>query len=218
MYIINVHKYLINALKVSHVEKGMIASLKNEIKASLAVSTLEDVQPLRVDLYSANEYSCWRLRDRAFRKNLFTRGSLKAPNCGGDLQSYISYIISRKDKLAFLRSEVPEAELIHIFLKGLTPVFSPIQVHFAIPGTMPDTFDKVVAIVRKFSTNPLVADQIARAKPTANVFISNTSRYVSRETGRERVLCKLFTCSYGDKCRFSHGSSQKGSLNASMSE
>jgi hypothetical protein len=41
-------------LKVSHVAKGNIASLIAEIRASLAVSTVEDVQPLRVDLYSAN--------------------------------------------------------------------------------------------------------------------------------------------------------------------
>ena len=60
-------------LKVAHVPKGQIGSLIAEIRASLAVSTIEDVQPLRVDLYNA----CM-VRD-----------------CRGDLQSYISYIGSR---------------------------------------------------------------------------------------------------------------------------
>src|SRR6185437_11172301 len=35
-------------LKVAHVGKGKIESLISEIRASLAVSTIEDVQPLRV--------------------------------------------------------------------------------------------------------------------------------------------------------------------------
>jgi hypothetical protein len=119
-------------LKVSHVGKGRIGSLVAEIRASLAVSTVEDVQPLRVDLHGVD-----MVRD-----------------CGNDLQTYISFIISRRNKLQFLNSEVPQNELIHIFIKGLSPIFQPLQVHFAIPGTLPDEFEKVVAIVRKFSAAP----------------------------------------------------------------
>ena len=120
---------------MAHVGKGKIHSLIAEIRASLAVSTIEDVQPLRVDLYGVD----------------MTR------DCNNDLQTYISYIISRRNKLKFLNSEVPENELIHIFVKGLSPIFQPLQVHFAIPNTLPDKFDAVVSIVRKFSNSPAVA-------------------------------------------------------------
>jgi hypothetical protein len=147
-------------LKVAHVQKGHIASLIAEIRSSLAVGSAEDLQPLRVELYSAN------MRD-----------------CNNDLQSYISYIITRKDKLAFLKSEIPEVELVHIFLKGLSSVFNPLQVHFAIPNMLPADFKSAVAIVRKYSASPAVAAELAKAKATvllANAFTppapSNTTR------------------------------------------
>ena len=169
-------------LKVAHVGKGKIESLISEIRASLAVSTIEDVQPLRVELYGVD-----MVRD-----------------CGGDLQTYISYIISRRNKLKFLDSEVPQNELIHIFIKGLSPVFQPLQVHFAIPNTLPEQFDAVVAIVRKFSNSPAVAKELAKHRvATTNVLAATTS---SKE---KTIYCRLFaqhgTCRFGDKCKFSHG-------------
>lgn len=173
-------------VKVAHIEKGKLASLIAEIRATLAVNSVEDINPLRVELYSAS----------------------MARDCQNDLQTYISYIISRKDKLAFLKSEVPESEIIHIFLKGLSPVFHPIQVHFAIPGTMPKDFKQVVAIVRRFSNNPLVAADLAKAKTASHVtLIAHSSNHTN--LARESI-CRLFAqngvCRFGSNCKFSHGS------------
>jgi hypothetical protein len=133
-------------LKTSHVGKGKINSLISEIRASLSVSTIDDIQPLRVELYSAS------MRD-----------------CDNDLQTYVSFIISKREKLSFLQCAVPEEEIIHLFIKGLSPVFQPIQVHFAIPGTMPTKFDQVVSIVRRFSTNPAVAAELSKSKNAESV-------------------------------------------------
>src|SRR5689334_18128648 len=83
-----------------------------------------------------------------------------APICA----TVATIIISKKEKLNFLQSAVPEAELIHLFIKGLSPVFQPIQVHFAIPGTLPGNFMDVVAVVRRFSTNPVVAAELCKYK------------------------------------------------------
>ena len=176
-------------LKVSHVKKGHIASLLFEIQAALQISIVDDVQPLRVELYSAD----------------MTR------DCKSDLQTYISYVVTRRDKLAFLKSPVPEAELIHIFLKGLSPVFNPIQVHFAIPGTLPAEWEKVVAIVRRFSCNPLVAAELTKNKGAKeSVLVSNSNDSASaRESGGRVIYCRLFAntgaCKFGEKCKFSHG-------------
>jgi hypothetical protein len=179
-------------LKVSHVKKGHVASLLFEIQASLQVATLDDVQPLRVDLYGAD-----MVRD-----------------CKNDLQTFISFLLSKRDKLAFLKSPVPDAELIHIFLKGLSPVFAPIQVHLAIPGTLPKDFESVVAIVRRFSSNPTVAAELAKSKgASASVLLSNSmtnGSMAQRDPGKV-IYCRLFastgTCRFGEKCKFSHGMS-----------
>lgn len=173
-------------MKVSHVQKGKIASLISEIKASLAVMTIEDIQPLRVDLY----------------------GATMVKNCDSDLQSYISYITSRKEKLAFLKTPVPEEELILIFLKGLSPVFNPIQVHFAIPGTLPKKFDEVVAVVRKFSTNPTVAAELAKDKTAAAATVLVASVSLAQKPAN-KPYCNNYTkngrCHFGSRCKFSHG-------------
>jgi len=86
-------------MKLSHVEDGKIASLIEEIRSALLVNIAEDIQPLRLELYAA---------------------TMSANN--SDLQSYVSFIIQRKEKLAFLDAAIPEEELVHVFLKGLLPV------------------------------------------------------------------------------------------------
>jgi len=95
-------------LKVAHVERGHIETLLKEIAASLVVHTLDEVGPLRLELYAAS--------------------MLK--NGNSDLQAYIAYLQMRQRKLA-LKKPVTEDELVSIF-KGLHPLFQPLQVHLAI--------------------------------------------------------------------------------------
>ena len=170
-------------MKVSHVPHGQIQSLMSEIRSALLVSGTEDIQPLRLELYGAT-----------------------MANTGSDLQSFISYLIIRRDKLAFLQVEVTDEELIAVMLKGLHPIFQPLQIYFAIPGSLPDTFQKLIDIVRKFSSNPTVQAELLKLKTSGlsqNIFASS-----SREV-KEKPLCikfaKFGVCSYGDRCKFAHG-------------
>ena len=128
-------------MKVAHVEHGHIASLFDEIRASLLVSSSEDIQPLRIEIYSAT----------------------MASN-GNDLQMFISYLTSHRDSLSFLEVEIPDEELIAIFIKGLHPLFQPLQIHFAIPGTLPKKFNKVIEIARKFCLSPAVHGELSKIK------------------------------------------------------
>jgi hypothetical protein len=91
-------------IRLVHVKHGRIATLLSEIRAALLVNLAEDVQPLRVELYSVS----------------------MARDCGSDLQSYISFIAQRKDKLSFLGVPIPDAELVAVLLKGLVPAFQPL--------------------------------------------------------------------------------------------
>lgn len=177
-------------LKTSHIPHGSIASLIGEIRATLAVSTVDEIQPLKVELY----------------------GATMAKDCGNDLQSYIYYIKSRRDKLLFLGDEIKEPELIHIFLRGLCTVFQPLQVQFALPGMTPDTLDKVIAAARKFSTTPVVTAELAKLKtPNANVMIASNPPRSNTNRPKEKQFCRNFTqfgtCKYGERCHFSHGNS-----------
>ena len=63
-----------------------------------------------------------------------------------------------------LGKPVADEELIAIFLKGLHPIFQPVQVHFAIPGTLPKKWDDVINIIRKFAATPVVAVELAKLK------------------------------------------------------
>ena len=63
-------------------KRGMIASLLNEINAALLINSAEEVQPLRLELYSAT----------------------MAREGNGDLQTYIAYLAQRQRKLAAERS------------------------------------------------------------------------------------------------------------------
>jgi hypothetical protein len=126
--------------KVNHVERGHMSTLLKEISHALVVNNLEEVQPLRLELYGAS-----MLKD-----------------CGSDLQVWISFMMERTKKLEFLEKPVEEEEQVAIFLKGLHPTpFQQLQVYFAIPGNLPETFDAAVSIVRKFAATPVIAAELA---------------------------------------------------------
>ena len=175
-------------LKLIHVPSGHIATLMSEIRAALLVNIADDIQPLRLELYGASMQ-----RD-----------------CNNDLQTFIAFIIQKRDKLLFLKTEVPDEELIHIFLKGLPSVFQPLQVHFAIPGNDIASFDALVATTRKFACTPIVAAEMAKLKSAGlsqNVF-TTISRASSHAAPRDKQFCFRFSktghCSFGDKCKFYH--------------
>ena len=133
---------------------------------------------------------------------------------GNDLQTYISVLIQRRDKLLFLKAEIPEAELIHIFLRGLHSVFQPLQVYFAIPGNAPDTFDRTLDIVRRFAATPVVYGQLCKLKSpglSQSMFPAIANESVPNESinlSKDRPFCIKFaktgTCNYGSKCKFQH--------------
>ena len=168
-------------LKIAHVSPGHVGALLEEIRAALLVNIAEDVQPLRVELYSAS-----------------------MQNTGNDLQSYISFIIQRRDRLLFLGVKIPANELVHIFLKGLHNIFQPLQVYFAVPGSLPDSFDKAVEIVRKFAASPTVHVELNKLKS------NGMSQNIFAAISKEKQTCKRFAttgrCYYGERCRFSHTS------------
>ena len=85
-------------MKVTHVSRGLIKSLLTEIAHALVVNNLEEVAPLRLELYN---------------------GSMQK-DCGSDLQCWINFILERAGKLIFLKKEVPQEELVSIFLKRPT--------------------------------------------------------------------------------------------------
>jgi hypothetical protein len=182
-------------LKLVHVEHGLIASLMSEIRSALLVNIAEDVQPLRLELYAASMQ-----RD-----------------CNNDLQSFVAFIIQRRDKLLFLKIEVPDDELVHIFLKGLPSIFQPLQVHFAIPGNKPTSFANIVEIVRRFSATSIVSAELAKLKSAGlsqNVFASVSRPNVNFSSShKEKPFCIKFSktgvCSYGDKCKFYHATSSR---------
>jgi hypothetical protein len=128
--------------KVNHVARGHIKSLLDEVAHALVVNNLEEVQPLRLELY----------------------GATMQKDCANDLQLWINFIVERGNKLDFLKKTIPQEELVAIFLKGLHPVFNQLQVYFSIPGQLPNTFEKAVTTVRKFATTPLVAAELAKLK------------------------------------------------------
>jgi len=167
-------------LKTAHVRSGHIAGLLKEIRAALLVNIAEDIQPLRLELYSA---------------------TMQAN--GNDLQAYISFLIQRRNRLLFLEVDIPAGEMVHIFLKGLHSIFQPLQVHFAVPGTLPDTFDKAVEIVRKFAATPVVHGELNKLK--SNGLSQNVFATISRE---KQQTCKRFAttgkCLFGNRCHFSH--------------
>jgi len=162
-------------LKVAHVERGHIETLLKEIAASLVVHTLDEVGPLRLELYAAS-----MLKD-----------------CNSDLQAYIAYLQMRQRKLAFLKKPVAEDELVAIFIKGLHPLFQPLQVHLAI--VKPVKWDEAVEIVRQFASSPVMVAELNKLKssglsqhvfnlttPPASTFSSTVPQLCPR-----KIWCQL---------------------------
>jgi hypothetical protein len=173
-------------IKVAHVQRGHIHSLLAEISAALLVNSAEEVQPLRLELY----------------------GATMQKDCNSDLQTYIAYILQREKKLAFHKKPVEDSELIGIFLKGLHPVFQPLQVHFAIPNTLPNKFEAVVEIVRKYSATPVVAAELAKLK--SNGLSQHMFPAAAQPRSDSKPLCRQFaskgSCRFGASCKFLHTS------------
>jgi hypothetical protein len=177
-------------IKLVHVQSGHIASLMAEIRSALLVNIAEDAQPLRLELYGASMQK----------------------DCNNDLQSFIAYIIQRRDKLLFLKIKIPEEELCQLFLKGLPSIFQPLQLHYAIPGNSPATFDALIATTRRFASTPIVTAELAKLKSSGlsqNIF--TTISRPSPQQAKEQRYCYRFakngSCTFGDKCRFYHSTS-----------
>jgi hypothetical protein len=180
-------------IKLVHVEPGRIETLMAEIRSALLVNIAEDVQPVRLELYSASMQ-----RD-----------------CNNDLQSFIAYIIQRRDKLLFLKVKIPDEELVHIFLKGLPAIFQALQLHYAIPGNTPASLETLIATTRRYASTPIVASELAKLKSSGlsqNIF---TSISRSHATPKTKQYCYRFSktgsCSFGEKCRFYHATNNGSS-------
>ena len=173
--------------KVCQVPRGFLCSLLKEISHALVVNNLEEVAPLRLELY----------------------GATMQKDAGNDLQTWITFLLERANKLGFLKKPVPEEELVMIFLKGLPALFQQLQVYFAIPGQLPDTFDKAITITRKYAANPNVAAELAKLKSSGmsqNMFPLTTNQ--PPRSNRSAPICRQFarsgTCSFGARCKFTH--------------
>ena len=90
-------------MKVAHVERGQIESLLKNIAAALVVDTMDEVGPLRLELY----------------------GATMQKDCNSDLQTFISYLTLRQRKLTFHKKPVDEDELVNILSKVFTQCSNP---------------------------------------------------------------------------------------------
>ena len=175
--------------KVSHVNRGSIQSLLAEINHALVLNQADSVQPLRLEIY----------------------GATMQKDCGSDLQTWISYLQERANKLKFLKKPVEDEELAAIFLRGLPPVFNQLKVVFAIPGQEQKSFDGAVTIVRKFASDPTVAAELAKLKSNGlsqSMFPAFAQPAQPAGAKRYSHPCRQFSttgsCSYGSRCRFAH--------------
>ena len=188
-------------MKVAHVPRGNIETLLKEIAASLVVNTLDEVGPLRLELY----------------------GATMQKDCNSDLQSFIAYLLLRQRKPTFLKKPVDEEELVNIFIQGLHPVFQPLKVHLAITGAK--KWDEAVEIVRRFASSPAMVTELAKIRSAGlsqHMFpmhasepqvVMHTSAAVpqqqqQRPPGQQsQQPCRNFArgrCVSGPNCRFSH--------------
>ena len=101
-------------IKVSHVERGHIASLLKEIASALTVYNTDEVGILRLELFGAT-----------------------MEKCNSDLQSFISYIQLRQRKLKFLKKALSEEDLVAIFVSGLHPILSPLRSQQSLKTRLP---------------------------------------------------------------------------------
>jgi hypothetical protein len=184
-------------LRVVHIEPGLVHSLIREVETALQVHEPNEAQTLRIELYSAS----------------------MVKDAESDLQLYVSYIQQKQRRLHLYDKALPDEEIIQIFLKGLHPIFNPLQVHFAIPGTCPTTFNAVVETVRKFSCHPVLAPQLAKLKAAgiSQHMFQAASTLCQPPAGNSgppsKPICRQFArgypCKFGDTCRFAHTTTPK---------
>ena len=188
-------------LKVAHVERGYIETMLKEIASALTVYTLEEVGPLRLELYAAT-----------------------MEKCGNDLQSFIAYIQLRQRKLTFLKKGLAEEDLIAIFINGLHPVLHAIKIHLRI--ATPEKWEGAVAVVRAHCASPEVSADLQKLKSAGlsqHMFplqhhhlqqqralapsSSASSPSQSANSSSRLQPCRNFArgrCTSGTNCRFSH--------------
>ena len=174
--------------KVAHVPRGQIETLLKEIAASLTVYNVEEVGPLRLELYGCT-----------------------MQKCGSDLQAYISYIQQRQRKLTFLKRPVPDDELVNIFVNGLHPILQPLKIHLRIVDVNKMKWDEAVAVVRTHCAGPEVAAELTKLKSAGlsqHMFsMTNQVAPVTTQTSSRPQPCRNFArgrCTSGANCRFSH--------------
>jgi len=125
----------------------------------------------------------------------------------GDLQTYISYLKTKQNKLSALGDPLKESEMVGIFLNGLTSLFNPVVVVLrGVAEAMPKTLDEAIEKVRKFAGQPAVASELLKSKggSTQHLFSAVT---FSAPSAQKRQICKLFSmgkCRFGEKCKFAH--------------
>jgi hypothetical protein len=172
-------------LKVT-AQRGHLRSLLTDINVSLMINQAEEITPLRLELY----------------------GATMQKDGNNDLQSFIAYVMLRKNKLAAHGKQVDESELVAIFLKGLHPVYQQLQVYFTIPGNMPNSFERAVHIVRRFSAQTVIALELAKLKtPSISTHMFPTTT-PSTTPVNQKVRCHQFArfgnCRFGSNCKFQH--------------
>ena len=175
-------------VKVKHVERGHIPALLSEIRTALLVDSADEIQPIKVELYSAS-----------------------MRNCSNDLQTYVAYFKQRLNKLSFHGASLPDEESAPLFLKGLNDVFCPIVNAYSMPGAAPKDLNKLIEHIRKYASMPNIAEQLLKARSStasAKVFIASSSNSRVAHSSQEKVACKSYSrygkCKYGDRCKFSH--------------
>ena len=151
-------------LKVQHIKRGLIASLLSEIHKCVLLGSTEEIVPTRISLYAAT-------MDREGR---------------GDLQTFISYLKTKQNKLFALGDPLKESEMVGIFLNGLTPIFHPMDLD-AMPKTLDDAIDRA----RKFAALPAVASELTRGKAPSSQHVYNAVPNNPPFFGAKQT-CKLF--------------------------
>ena len=173
-------------VKVAHVQAGNIPALLDEIRMSLLINMTSDAQAIKMELYSCTMASC-----------------------GNDLQTFIANLKQKQARLTFLKEKVGDKEMVAILLKGLHPIFQPLQVYFSIPGSIPANIDDATVIIRKFASTPIVQMELNRMKTG-----TNSQAVFNVSTPRNKGVCKHYmtkgSCSYGDKCKFQHLNGNNG--------
>jgi len=128
---------------VQHIKRGLIHSLLTEIHKCVLLGATEDIVPTRIALY----------------------GATMEKEGAGDLQTFISYIKTRQNKLHALGDPLKESELVGIFLNGLSPIFHPVVVVLrGVADAMPKTLDEAIERTRKFAGQPAIAAELLRSK------------------------------------------------------